>query len=158
MANEEKKDFNAMMNNNKDMPKIVEIKDEKGIKKWGGRTMVIAPPLQYDELMKKVPQGKVITTTQLREKIAKNNNVEITCPLTAGIFVNICAWASYQRKENITPYWRVLKSDGELNIKYPEGIQLQKKKLEEEGHTIITKGKTNIKYYVEDFEKSLYHF
>ena len=158
MANEKKKDFNAMMNNNKDMPKIVEIKDEKGIKKWGGRTMVIAPPLQYDELMKKVPQGKVITTTQLREKIAKNNNVEITCPLTAGIFVNICAWASYQRKENITPYWRVLKSDGELNIKYPEGIQLQKKKLEEEGHTIITKGKTNIKYYVEDFEKSLYHF
>ena len=51
-------------------------------------------------------------------------------------FVNICAWTSYQRKEDITPYWRTLKSNGELNIKYPEAIELQKRLLEEEGHTI----------------------
>lgn len=69
--------------------------------------------------------------------------------------VNICAWASYQRHEDITPYWRVLKSDGELNTKYPEAIELQKKLLEEEGHTIISKKGKNIKYYVKDFENSL---
>ena len=46
-------------------------------------------------------------------------------------------------------------SDGELNVKYPEAIELQKRLLEEEGHTIITKGTKNIKYYVKDFEKSL---
>ncbi len=68
--------------------------------------------------------------------------------MTAGIFVNIVAWASYQRTVDITPYWWVLKSDGELNVKYPEAIELQKRLLEEEGHTIIKKGTKNIKYYV----------
>ena len=33
MANESKKDFNVMMNNNKDMPKIQIVEDEKIIKK-----------------------------------------------------------------------------------------------------------------------------
>ena len=36
MANESKKDFNAMMRNNKDMPKIQVIEDEKTIKKYDG--------------------------------------------------------------------------------------------------------------------------
>lgn len=33
MANESKKDFNAMMNNNMDMPKTQIVKDERTIKK-----------------------------------------------------------------------------------------------------------------------------
>ena len=155
MSNENKKDFNAIMNNNKNMPKFVDL-DEEGAKKWGGNKMIIAPPLYYNDVMKKIPEGKVLTTNEIRKYIAKNNNADITCPLTAGIFINICAWASYQRTSDITPYWRVLKSNGELNIKYPESCELQKKLLEEEGHTIITKGKTNIKYFVKDFEKNLY--
>ena len=87
--------------------------------------------------------------------MAKKYKTDITCPLTCGIFVNICAWASYQRKDDITPYWRTLKSNGELNMKYPEAIELQKNLLEEEGYTIITKGTKNIKYYVQDYEKYL---
>lgn len=154
MPSENKKDFNAMMQNKKNMPKIVHLDKDKA-KKWGGEKMVIAPPTDYDEIMSKIPKGKVITTNEIRKKIAKKYKVDITCPMTAGIFINICAWASYQRDKNITPYWRVLKSDGGLNIKYPEAIKLQKKLLEEEGHTIITKGKKNIKYYVKDFEKNL---
>lgn len=154
MANENKKDFNAKMNNSKDMPKIVEL-DEKASKKWGGRSMVIAPPNDYDIFMKKVPRGKLITTDSLRKAMAKKYKVDITCPLTCGIFVNICAWASYQREKDITPYWRTLKSDGELNIKYPEAIELQKSLLEQEGHTIISKGTKNIKYYVKDFKDKL---
>ena len=163
MANENKKDFNAMMKNNKDMPKIQIVQDEKTIKKYGGTKMFFAPPIFYDELMKKVPKGKLITVGQMRDYLAKQNNADFTeqnnadftDPMTAGIFVNIVAWASYQRNENITPYWRTLKSDGELNVKYPEAIELQRRLLEEEGHTIITKGTKNIKYYVKDFEDSL---
>ena len=155
MANESKKDFNAMMKNNKDMPKIQIVEDEKTIKKYGGTKIFFAPPLFYDKLMKKVPKEKLITVTQMRDYLAKQNNADFTDPMTAGIFINICAWASYQRQEDITPYWRTLKSDGELNIKYPEAIGLQKRLLEEEGHTIISKGTKNIKYYVKDFEKSL---
>lgn len=155
MANESKKDFNVMMNNNKDMPKIQIVEDEKIIKKYGGTKMFFAPPIYYDELMKKVPKGKLITVSVMRDYLAKTNNADFTDPMTAGIFVNIVAWASYQRDEDITPYWRTLKSDGELNVKYPEGKELQKRLLEEEGHTIISKGTKNIKYYVKDFENSL---
>ena len=143
------------MNESKDMPKIIKL-DEEGSKKWGGNTMVIAPPIEYNELMKEVPSGKVITTNELRKTIAKKHKTDITCPLTAGIFINICAWASYQREDDITPYWRTLKKDGELNPKYPGSIDLQKEKLEKEGHTIISKGKTNKKYFVKDFNDKLF--
>lgn len=156
MSKENSKDFNLMMHNSKDMPKIVFLKGD-AIKKWGGEKMIIAPPLFYDKVMKQVPSGKIITINEIRKYIACKNNADITCPLTAGIFINICAWASFQRTENITPYWRILKSNGELNPKYPGGVSNQKKELEEEGHKIITKGTKNIKYYVDNYEKSLYN-
>lgn len=155
MANEDKKDFNAMMNNNKDMPKIQIVSDEKTIKNYGGNRMFFAPPIYYDNLMKKVPKGKVITTTKLREHLAKENNADFTEPMTAGIFVTICAWASYQRTDNITPYWRTLKSGGELNAKYPGGIEAQIRMLESEGHKIITKGNKNPRYFVENYEDKM---
>lgn len=155
MANENKKDFNTMMKNNKDMPKIQIVTDLKTIKQYGGNKMFFAPPLYYDELMKKVPKGKLITVKEMRDYLAKQNNADFTDPMTAGIFVQIVAWASFQRKSDITPYWRTLKTDGELNDKYPEGVELQKKLLTEEGHTIIQKGRKNIKYYVKDYEKNL---
>lgn len=155
MANENKKDFNAMMLNKKDMPKIQIVEDEKTVKKYGGNKMFFAPPTYYDELMKKVPKGKLITVSQMREYLAKQNNADFTDPMTAGIFINIVAWASYQRTEDITPYWRTLKSDGQLNDKYPEATVLQKRLLEEEGHIVVSKGTKNIKYYVKDYKDSL---
>ena len=48
MSNENKKDFNAMMKNNKDMPKTQIVDDEKTIKKYGGTKMFFAPPLYYN--------------------------------------------------------------------------------------------------------------
>lgn len=155
MSSENTKDFNAMMENNKDMPKVQIVKDEKTIKKYGGTKMFFAPPIYYDRLIKKVPSGKLVTVSQIRNYFAKENKADFTDPMTAGIFINIVAWASYQRTEKITPYWRVLKSDGELNTKYPEAIELQKCLLEKEGHTIISKGTKNIKYYVKNFENNL---
>lgn len=155
MANEKNKDFNAMLRDNKDMPKFVKITDKSSKKKYGGNNMYFAPPIFYDELMKKVPYGKLTTIKDIREYFAKKNNADFTDPMTAGIFISIVAWASYQRKDNETPYWRTLKNEGELNPKYPGGIELQKKMLESEGHVIIKKGRTNIRYYVKDFEKSL---
>jgi len=149
--NEDKKDFNKKLHDSKDMPKIVKL-DEKAAERWGGKTMVIAPPLDYDALIKTVPAGSLATTAELRTKLAKKYRVDVTCPLTAGIFVNICAWASYQRSDDITPYWRVVKPNGELNPKFPEYPKLQKKKLEEEGF-VITKKKE--KYYVDDFKEHI---
>ena len=49
-----------------------------------------------------------------------------------------------------------MKANGELNAKYPNGIEAQKEKLEVEGHTIIEKGRKNKRYYVKDYEKHLF--
>ena len=156
MSNEEKKDFNAMLHKVTDMPKIQIVTDEKTIQKYGGEKMFFAPPLTYDALMKQIPFGKLITTTELRAYLAKQNGADFTDPMTAGIFISIAAWASAQREENLTPYWRTLKTGGELNAKYPGGIEAQKAKLEAEGHTIVQKGRKTIRYYVENNEAALY--
>ncbi len=156
MANEEKKDFNAMLLNSKDMPKIQIITDSKSIEKYGGNRMYFAPPLDYDKVMKQVPFGKVVTIGAIRTYFADKNGADFTEPITAGIFVSIAAWASYQRSENLTPYWRTLKARGELNEKYPGGVKAQKERLEAEGHTVIQKGRVNIRYFVKDYEKALF--
>lgn len=158
MANEHNKDFNAMLADSKDMPKTIKITDRTSIKKYGGENMFFAPPMAYDEMMRKVPYGKLTTIGEIRHYFAKKNSADFTDPITAGIFTSIVAWASYQRNENETPYWRTLKANGELNPKYPNGIELQKKLLEKEGHTIIQKGRTNLRYYVKDYEHALFSF
>ena len=156
MANKEKKDFNAMLNDSKDMPKIQIITDEKSILKYGGDRMYFAPPMDYDRVMRLVPFGKLLTVGAIREYFARQNDADFTEPITAGIFVSIAAWASFQRTDRKTPYWRTLKADGELNAKFPGGIEAQKELLEKEGHTVIQKGRTNIRYYVRDYEKALF--
>lgn len=118
--------------------------------------MYFAPPIDYDKVMKQIPYGKVITVGEIRTYFAKQNHADFTDPITAGIFASISAWASYQRTENETPYWRTLKANGELNPKYPGGIESQKAKLEAEGHTIIQKGRTIIRYFVKDYETALF--
>ncbi len=127
MANEDKKDFNAMLRDSKDMPKFQIITDQKSIEKYGGSKMYFAPPIDYDKVMKKVPYGKVTTIGKIREYFARQSGGDFTEPITAGIFVSIAAWASYQRSKDETPYWRTLKAHGELNAKYPGGIQLSRR-------------------------------
>ena len=156
MANEEKKDFNAMLHDSKDMPKIQVITDEKSIQKYGGDKMYFAPPIAYDAVMRRVPSGKLLTVGTIREYFARQNGADFTEPITAGIFVSIAAWASHQRETDKTPWWRTLKANGELNPKYPGGAEAQKALLEKEGHTVLQKGRTNLKYYVKDYEKALF--
>lgn len=157
MANENKKDFNAMLCDSKDMPKFQIITDKASIERYGGNKMYFAPPIDYDKVMKMVPAGKVITVGEIRDYFARKSGADFTEPITAGIFVSIAAWASFQRGgEDETPYWRTLKAKGELNEKYPGGVAAQKEKLEIEGHIIIQRGSKNIRFYVKDYEKALF--
>ena len=156
MANEDKKDFNAMLHDSKDMPKFQTITDEKSIEKYGGNRMYFAPPMDYDRVMRRIPYGKVTTVGEIRDYFARLSGADFTEPITAGIFVSIAAWASNQRSEDETPYWRTLKANGELNEKYPGGIEAQRQKLEAEGHTVIQRGRKNIRCYVKDYEKVLF--
>lgn len=65
------KDFNKMMHDNKDMPKIKEVTDENTIKRNGGNKMLLAPALFYDELMKRIPSGELCTISMMRDHLAK---------------------------------------------------------------------------------------
>lgn len=156
MAGEKRKDFNAMLRDGKDMPKFQVLTDPKSIEKYGGSNMFFAPPMDYDRVMKRIPEGKVITVGKIREFFARQHGADFTDPITAGIFVSIAAWASEQRDGEKTPYWRTLKAGGELNEKYPGGIGAQREKLEREGHTILCKGRKNLRYFVKDYEMALF--
>ena len=69
MANEDKKDFNAMLMDSKDMPKVQIITDEKSIEKYGGDKMYFAPPIDYDKVMRLVPCGKLLTVGTIRDTL-----------------------------------------------------------------------------------------
>ena len=154
--NEADKDFNAMLQDSKDMPKIQVVTDPGTIQKYGGDRRYFAPPIDYDRVMRRVPFGKVITVGEIRSYFAKQSGADFTEPITAGIFVSIAAWASAQRETDQIPYWRTLKAGGELNDRYPGGVEAQKAKLEEEGHTVLRKGRTRIRYVVANYEAALY--
>ena len=156
MANEERKDFNAMLHDSKDFPKLQIVTDEKTIARYGGDRMYFASPLDYDRVMKRVPFGKLTTVGAVREYFARHNDADFTDPITAGIFVSIAAWASHQRDHDETPYWRTLKASGELNPKYPGGVEAQRAKLEAEGHRVVERGRKNLRYYVEGYEQALF--
>lgn len=150
-----KKTWQEKLLDSKDLPKVVNI-EGKLTKKWGTGTVVIPAPIEVDNIMKKVPKGKLITINEIRAILAKKHSASIGCPITTGIFAWISAHASYEKllegKKKITPYWRTLKSKGELNLKYPGALEEIIKLLESEGHKVLKKGN---KYFVQDFEKKL---
>lgn len=121
-----------------DLPKVVKLTGDKA-KRWGGKTLAIPCPEDVAAIMKKVPKGKVITTSDIRKQVAKKYKAESGCSLTSGIFTWIAANASEEANLGI-PYWRTLKTGRELNDKYPGGTKHQKEMLEAEGHKIIKKG------------------
>lgn len=138
------KSWRDKLADDKDLPKVAKI-PAKLQKSWGKGTFVIVRPRDVDAIMKKVPKGKVITIKEICHKLAKKHDVDVACPITTGIFAWIAAHAAEEAAINgvkeITPYWRTLKGEGELNSKYPGGIERCKRLLEEEGHTVMTKGK-----------------
>jgi alkylated DNA nucleotide flippase Atl1 len=152
-----RKSWQEKLADSKDFPRVEEITNKMS-KRWGTGTVVIPAPMEVDEIMRKVPKGKLITINQIRETLARRHGATICCPITTGIFAHIVAHAAEEAvsegKKNITPYWRTLKSGGELNEKYPGGVEKQSARLKTEGHTIEPgKGKKPPK--VKDFEKYL---
>jgi alkylated DNA nucleotide flippase Atl1 len=151
------KSWREKLADDKDLPRVVEITDKMS-KRWGTGTVVIPAPREVDEIMRQVPKGKVITINQIRSMLAKKHGATIGCPITTGIFTNIAARAAEEAaaegKKDITPYWRTLKSGGELNEKYPGGVEVQASRLREEGHT-IEPDKSGKPKRVKDFERAL---
>lgn len=150
-----KPSWQEKLNDSKGYPKVEEIKGRMS-KKWGEGTVVIPAPVEVEQLMRRVPKGKITTINEIRHTLAIKHNATIGCPITTGIFAWIAANAAEEQKQqgitDITPYWRTLKVRGQINEKYPGGTEAQMQLLEQEGHHVIRKGKN---YFVEDFEKAI---
>ena len=151
-----KKSWREKLANDNGLPKVCEVSGGQGPRSGTGR-MVIAAPREVDALMKKVPRGRLTTINELRAALARPHGADFACPLTTGIFSWIAAHAAAEAasegQKRITPYWRTLKAGGEINPKYPGGVDDIARRLAAEGHRIIAKGKRRV---VADFDKKLF--
>jgi hypothetical protein len=159
-----KKSWQQKMEDKKGLPKILKLKENypcyNALHKMGvkpGDQVVLVNPSEVIDLMKQVPNGKLVTIVEICKKIAENHGVKGCCSLTTGIFImtaaNAVEEAANEGEELDIPYWRTLKTDGFLNTKYPGGEENQKKHLEEEGHAVNIKGK---RYQVANFQEKLF--
>jgi hypothetical protein len=150
-----KRTWREKLNDDKGFPKIGKIQGKMS-RRWGTGTMVIPAPREVDALMRQVKKGWLTTIDDLRRRLAKAHGVTIACPMTTGIFAWIAAHAADEAESDgakrVTPYWRTLKTGGELNPKYPGGIDGVKSRLEAEGHVVVQRGK---RFFVEDHEVRL---
>lgn len=124
-------------------PKLVPISDAMA-KRFGHGLMLVPTALELDAMIRKIPRGQVCSLSQIRSRLARWHNADLTCPLVSGIYLRIVAEAADEDRlsgrEDITPFWRVVGDDGKLNPKFPGGVEAQAQRLREEGHT-VEKGK-----------------
>lgn len=151
-----KKSWREKLADDKDLPKVGEATG-KYSQHWGVGRFVIPAPREVDGLMKQVPRGRLVTINELRQALARKHGMDFACPLTTGIFswiaANAAAEAEAEGAKRFTPYWRTLKTGGEINPKYPGGAASVAKRLRAEGHRVVTKGK---RLLVADFEQKLF--
>jgi hypothetical protein len=150
-----KKSWREKLADDKGLPKVAHVWGNI-TKRWGTGVFVIPAPREVDALMKQVPRGKLTTINELRAALAKKHKADFACPITTGIFSWIAAHAAdeaaMEGRKRITPYWRTLKTGGELNAKYPGGIPALKKLLRAEGHKVAQRGK---RFFVADFQQAV---
>lgn len=124
-----------------------------------GDDVVITKKAEVLEEMRNVPEGKLMTMRELCKILAQKHNVKACCTLTTGIFTVTVANAEDELQKDFRgygiPYWRTLKAEGELNPKYPGGIEGHKKLLEEDGFEVIPKGRSKKRFVVKDYENYL---
>jgi len=150
-----KKSWREKLQDDKDLPKVVPITG--GLRsRWGEGTVAIPAPREVDALMRQVEPGRVTTVNELRERVAELHGASVGCPITTGIFAWIAAHAAEEAaadgEAEITPYWRTLKAGGELNPKYPGGIEGLCARLQAEGHQVVQKG---ARWFVADYQNRL---
>ena len=155
MSAKKKKSWREKLANDNGLPNIITLCD-KVPEKWGRGTCVIPAPREVDTLMRKVKPGKLTTIADLRRALSKKHGTDTACPITTGIFAWIAAHAAEEGalagETKTTPWWRTLKTGGELNPKYPGGPEAAAERLRDEGHTVFQKGK---RWFVKDCDKAL---
>lgn len=105
----------------------------KTMEKFLGCTgkLVKPSPDTVESLLRQIRKGKIATISQLREKIAKDFNVETACPAAT-----MKALQLISKQEQAKCFWRVVTAKGELISKFPGGVAGHAELLLREGHQI----------------------
>ena len=103
--------------------------------------MLLPTPMLVAEEIAGIPKGSLLTIPELRLRLARRFQADITCPLMTGIFYNIVAGTAEEQlaagQPALAPYWRVILDDGTLSPKTPAGPEQQAQRLRQEGHSVI---------------------
>ncbi len=161
-----KKTWHEKLNDKDNLPKILKLETGfpcySAVHKMGaevGDDVILVNPSEVVSIMKQVPKGELITIVEICQRIASQHGVKACCSLTTGIFIMTAANAVEEVSSKggmlDIPYWRTLKTGGYLNAKYPGGQEAHRRLLEDEGFTVVAKGKN---YQVLDHEQYLMKF
>ena len=71
-----RKSWREKLADSKGLPKVAEITDNMS-KRWGTGTVVIPAPMEVNEIMRKVPEGKLTTINRIRETLARKHGASI---------------------------------------------------------------------------------
>lgn len=127
------------------------IPDSKG----RGQMLLPTPTLVAEEIAT-IPSGRLLTVSDLRLRLARRFDADLTCPLMTGIFYNLVAGAAEEQiaagNLPLAPYWRVIRDDGTLSPKTPAGPEQQAARLRQEGHVLFV-GRTKLQ--VVDYQQHL---
>ena len=129
---------------------IVDIPPHR-VRYFGGTGKMLLPsPTTIANIIKRIPQSKLLTTDLLRQQLTEQFHVEGTCPITTKISLQ----ALVNDPNTNVAYWRVIRPTGALMSTYPGGIEGHASHLKDEGFVIDTKGKDA---KVKNFRESLVH-
>ncbi len=146
-----------------------EMKPELGDDPKGRGRMLLPTPMLVAEEIVTIPKGQLLTVSQLRTRLARRFQADLTCPLMTGIFFNLVAGAAEEQiaagQKPLAPYWRVTLDNGTLSPKTPFGPDRQAEHLRDEGHTVgvhraklrvepATEEKTILDRELEDFRRN----
>lgn len=113
--------------------------------------MLLPCAATVEALVREIPEDTLATTALLQSELASRRKVQVTCPVALRQALQDIA----SRASAGIPYWRVIKSNGELCSYFPGGREEQGAHLAREGFRIDGSGKA---LKVIDFKARLAQF
>lgn len=120
---------------------------------YGAGTMLHPDKESVEELLAIVPLGKVATIDSICQKLARDNQTNVTCPMRTGNFVKRIIESSYNEETDL-PFWRIIRKN--YMLINSELINECADRLREEGFEVRQNSKGE--FTVLNAEKRLFNY
>ncbi|MFA5004121.1 MAG: hypothetical protein WC498_02485 [Candidatus Saccharimonadales bacterium] len=107
-----------------------------------GEEVLVSTPAEIEAELRTLPKGTETTASELRRRLAAKHHVEVTCPITTGLFLRIIAevaledMAHGKPAEEVAPFWRAIPLTAPLAKKLSCGLDTLKALRRQEGLTV----------------------